>query len=64
MVSTMEELCGCVAEWRDILLGKGLEVNAVKSIVMVVCRAVVGYSEGVSVVSVVDEYKFRYVYRM
>ena len=27
MAPTMEELCGCVAEWRYIFLGKGLEVN-------------------------------------
>ena len=48
MVPTMEELCGCVTEWRDILLGKELEVNAAKSIVMVGHREVVGYSEIVS----------------
>ena len=47
MVPTMEELCECVTEWRDILLGNGLEVNAAKSIVIVDRRAV-----RVSVVSV------------
>ena len=30
MVPPMEELCGPVTEWRDILLGKGLDVNASK----------------------------------
>ena len=34
-----------VAEWRGILLAKGLEVNAANSIVMVGSRAVVWYSE-------------------
>ena len=47
MVPPMEELCECVTEWRDILFGKGLDVNATKSIVMVGRRAVVGYSESV-----------------
>ena len=49
MVPPIEELCGCVTEWRDILLGKGLDVNAAKSILMVGRRGVVGYSENVSV---------------
>ena len=64
MVPLMGELCVCVTEWRDILLGKGLDVNAAKSIVMVGHRAVVGYSENVSVVSVGKECRLRYVYRM
>ena len=55
MVPPMEELCGCVTEWRDILLGKRLDVNATKYIVMV---------ENTSVVSVGKECMLRYVYRM
>ena len=35
MASTMEQLGRRVAEWRDILLDKGLKVNAGKSKVMV-----------------------------
>ena len=38
----MGELCGFVTELRDIILGKGLEVNATKSILMVGRRTVVG----------------------
>ena len=49
MAPTMEKRCGCVAEWREIL-GKGLQVNASISIVMVGCKAFVGYSESVYVV--------------
>ena len=64
MVPTMKELCGCVTERRDILLGTRLEVNAAKSIVMVGRREVVRYSESVSVVSVGKQYRLRYVYRM
>ena len=30
MVPPMEELCVYVTEWRDILLGKCLDVNAAK----------------------------------
>ena len=52
MVPPMEELCECVTEWRDILLGKGLCVNAANSLVMVGRRAVVGFSENASAVSV------------
>ena len=44
MVALMEELCGSLTEWRDILLGKGLDVNAAKSIVIVGHKAVVGYT--------------------
>ena len=64
MVPQMEELCGCVTEWRDILLGKGLDVNAATPIVIVSRRAVVGHSESVSVVSVGKECRLRCVYRM
>ena len=64
MVPPKEELCGCLTEWRYILPGKGLDVNAAKSIVLVGRRAVVGYSENVSGVSVGKECKLRYVYRM
>ena len=39
-------------------------MNAAKSIVMVGRRAVDGYSENVSVVSVGKECRLRYVYRM
>ena len=52
MVPPMEELFGSGTEWRDILIGKGLDVNSEKYIVMVGRRAVVGYSESASVVSV------------
>ena len=51
----MEELCGCVSEWRYILLGTGLKVNVAKSIVMVGRRTVVRYAESVPVVSVGKE---------
>ena len=64
MVPPMEELFGSVAEWRYILLGKGLDVNAAKSIVIVGHSAVVWYSESVSVVSVGKEFRLSYVYRM
>ena len=49
MVPTIDELCGCVTEGRDTLLGKGLDVNAAKSIVMICRKAVVGCSESVFV---------------
>ena len=39
-------------------------MNTAKYLVMVGRRAVVGYSERVSVVSVGKEYMLRYVYRM
>ena len=55
MVPPMEELCGWVTEWRDILLGKGLGDHAAQYIIMVGRRAVVGYSENASVVSVRKE---------
>ena len=55
----MEALCGCEAEWRDILIGK-LSI----SIVMVGCRAVVGYAESISVVYVGIEFRPRCVYWM
>ena len=58
----MEELCGCVSEWRYIPLGKGLEVIAEKSIIMVGPRAFMGYSESVSVVSVGEECRLCYAY--
>ena len=64
MVSPKEELCGCLTKWIYILLGKGLDVSAAKSTVMVGRRAVEGYSENVSVVSVGKECRLRYVYRM
>ena len=64
MVPPKEELCGCLTEWRYILLGKGLDVNAAKSIVMVGRGAVEGYSENVSVVSVGKECMLHFVYRM
>ena len=51
-------MCLCVAEWRDIILDKGLELNTGKYIVMVGCKAVVGYS--VYVVSVAKEYRLSY----
>ena len=38
MVPTMEELSGCVTEWRDGIIDKGLEVNTAKSIVMLVAE--------------------------
>ena len=44
MASTMEELGGCVAARRVILLGEGLQVNIAKSKVMVGSRAIVGHS--------------------
>ena len=40
-----EKLCVCITEWRDVLLGKGQDMNTVKYIVMVGRRAVVWYSE-------------------
>ena len=64
IVPPKEKMCGCLMEWRYILLGKGLDVNAAKSIVMVGRRAVEGYSENVSVVFVGKECMLRYVYRM
>ena len=64
MVPPMEELlCGCVTEWRYILLGKGLDANTAKSIVMVGRTAVVGYLKKIYVVSVGNECRLRYVYR-
>ena len=39
-------------------------MNAAKCIVMVGCRAVVGYTESVSVVAVGKECRLRYMYRM
>ena len=64
MVLPMEELCGCVTEWNNVFLGKGLDVNAAKSMVIVGRRAVVGYSENVSAVSVGKECSLRYGYMM
>ena len=64
VVPLMEELSGCVTEWRDLLLDKGLEVNASKSIVMFGRKTVVRYSQHISVVSVGMECRLRYVYRM
>ena len=64
MVPTMEVQWGCVAEWRVILLGKGLEVNASESIVIFNSKAVVGYSEKCLRGVCRKEYRLRYVYRM
>ena len=55
----MEKHGGCVAEWRVILLGKGLEVNAAKSIEMVGRRAFVGTLKSVCVVSVGKQWRLR-----
>ena len=63
-VPPIEELYGCVIEFRDMVLGKELDVNTAKSIVMYGRKAVVGYSENASVVSVGKECRLRYVYRM
>ena len=46
MAPTIEELGGCVAECRVLILGKELEVNVAKYIVIVVgSRVIVLYSE-------------------
>ena len=64
MVPPNEKQCGCLTEWRYILLEKGLDMNAAKSIVMVGRRAVEGYSEDGSVWSVGKECRLHCVYRM
>ena len=45
MAPMIEELSGCVTEWRVILLSEGLELNPAKSKVMVGIRAVMRYYE-------------------